>query len=55
MRAIRQGLRDGGYQALRDRVTSQFAAPSDDPQSTGNGPIQAHAETNLASDPRLDE
>jgi len=55
MRAIRQGLRDGGYQALRDRVTSQFAAPSDDPQSTGNGPIRAHAETDPASDPRLDE
>jgi len=55
MRAIRQGLRDGGYQALRDRVTSQFAALSDDPQSSGNGPIRAHAETEPASDARLDE
>jgi len=55
MRAIRQGLRDGGYRALRDRVMSQFAAPSDDPQSTGNGPIQAHSETDPASDLSLDE
>ena len=31
MRAIREGLRDGGYEALRDRVSSQFAAPDDDP------------------------
>ncbi|MGH2463600.1 MAG: tRNA guanosine(34) transglycosylase Tgt [Candidatus Limnocylindria bacterium] len=55
MRAIRQGLRDGGYQALRDRVTSQFAAPSDDPLSSGNGPIQAYAETDPVSRDRLDE
>jgi queuine tRNA-ribosyltransferase len=40
MRAIRQGLTDGGYEALRDRVTGQFAAPGDDPQSTDNQPIQ---------------
>jgi queuine tRNA-ribosyltransferase len=40
MRAIRQALTDGGYEALRDRVTGQFAAPDDDPQSTGNQPIQ---------------
>jgi queuine tRNA-ribosyltransferase len=40
MRAIRQALTDGGYEALRDRVTGQFAAPGDDPQSTGNEPIQ---------------
>jgi queuine tRNA-ribosyltransferase len=55
MRAIRKGLRDGGYQALRDRVTSQFAAPSGDPQSSGNGPIQARAETDAVSDARVDE
>ncbi|MGH2489568.1 MAG: tRNA guanosine(34) transglycosylase Tgt [Candidatus Limnocylindria bacterium] len=55
MRAIRKGLRDGGYQALRDRVTSQFAAPGGDPQSSGNGPIPAHAETEPASGARLDE
>jgi queuine tRNA-ribosyltransferase len=55
MRAIRQGLRDGGYQALRDRVTSQFGAPSGDPQSSGNGPILAHAETEPASGALLDE
>jgi queuine tRNA-ribosyltransferase len=40
MRAIRQGLTDGGYEALRDRVTGLFAAPGDDPQSTDNAPIQ---------------
>ncbi len=40
MRAIRQALTDGGYEALRDRVTGQFAAPDDDPQSTSNQPIQ---------------
>jgi queuine tRNA-ribosyltransferase len=40
MRAIRRGLTDGGYEALRDRVTGQFAAPGDDPQSTDNQPIQ---------------
>jgi queuine tRNA-ribosyltransferase len=40
MRAIRQALTDGGYEALRDRVTGQFAAPDDDPQSTSNEPIQ---------------
>ncbi len=40
MRAIRQALTDGGYEALRDRVTGQFAAPDDDPQSTSNAPIQ---------------
>jgi queuine tRNA-ribosyltransferase len=40
MRAIRQGLTDGGYEALRDRVTGQFAAPGDDPQSIDNQPIQ---------------
>ncbi len=40
MWAIRQALTDGGYEALRDRVTGQFAAPDDDPQSTSNGPIQ---------------
>jgi queuine tRNA-ribosyltransferase len=39
MRAIREGLTDGGYEALRDRVTGQFAAP-DDPQSSSNEPIQ---------------
>ncbi len=55
MRAIRKGLRDGGYQALRDRVTSQFAAPSGDPQSSGNGPIQAYSETEPASGARVDE
>ena len=55
MRGIRQGLADGGYQALRDRVTSQFAAPADDPQSTGNGPIQADIETDGVSDASLDE
>jgi tRNA-guanine family transglycosylase len=55
MRAIRKGLRDGGYQSLRDHVTSQFAAPSGDPQSSGNGPIRAHAETEPASGARLDE
>jgi queuine tRNA-ribosyltransferase len=55
MRAIRKGLRDGGYQALRDRVTSQFAAPSGGPQSSGNGPTQARAETEPASGARLDE
>lgn len=45
MRAIRQGLTDGGYEALRDRVTAQFAVPPADPQLAGNGPIQADAET----------
>jgi hypothetical protein len=40
MRAIRQALTDGGYEALRDRVTGQFAAPDDDPQSASNDPIQ---------------
>ena len=40
MRAIRQALTDGGYEALRDRVTGQFAAPDDDPQSSSNEPIQ---------------
>ena len=40
MRAIRQALTDGGYEALRDRVTGLFAAPGDDPQSTDNEPIQ---------------
>lgn len=55
MRAIRKGLRDGGYQALRDRLTSQFAAPSGDPQSSSNGPIRARAETEPASGGRLDE
>jgi queuine tRNA-ribosyltransferase len=55
MRAIRKGLRDGGYQSLRDHVTSQFAAPSGDPQSSGNGPIRAYAETEPASGARLDE
>ena len=55
MRAIREGLRDGGYEALRDRVSSQFAAPDDDPQSAGNEPIQASADTAPASGARLDE
>jgi queuine tRNA-ribosyltransferase len=40
MRGIRQALTDGGYGALRDRVTGLFAAPGDDPQSTDNEPIQ---------------
>ncbi|HEY7738928.1 MAG TPA: tRNA guanosine(34) transglycosylase Tgt [Candidatus Limnocylindria bacterium] len=40
MRAIRQALTDGGYEALRDRVTGQFAAPDDDPQPIRNEPIR---------------
>lgn len=52
MEAIRRGLRDGGYQALRDRVMSQFAAPADGPQAAGNGPIQADFETASVSDDR---
>jgi len=55
MRAIREGLRDGGYEALRDRVSSQFAAPDDDPQPAGNEPIQASADTAPASGARLDK
>jgi queuine tRNA-ribosyltransferase len=54
MEAIRRGLRDGGYQALRDRVTSQFA-PADGPQGTGNEPIQADAETASVSRDRSSE
>ena len=49
MRAIRQGLRDGTYDALRDRVMRQFAPSEDDSQSAGNGPIQADAETDPSS------
>ena len=55
MRAIRQGLRDGGYQALRDRVTSQFAPPDEDPQAAGNGPIRTAAETDRSAVDRRDE
>lgn len=55
MEAIRRGLRDGGYQALRDRVMSQFARPADGPQWTGNGPIQADFETASVSDDRPSE
>jgi queuine tRNA-ribosyltransferase len=55
LRAIRQGLAGGGYEALRDRVTRQFSAPDAGSQSAGNGPIQAAAETPDASVGRADE
>jgi queuine tRNA-ribosyltransferase len=55
MRAIRQGLTDGGYEALRDRVNRQFAAPGDDPQSTDNAPIRARPDAAPASITDRDE
>ena len=48
MRAIRQGLRDGGYTALRERVTGQFAARADDAQSADNGPVRPDPDTESA-------
>jgi hypothetical protein len=55
MRAIRQGLTNGGYEALRDRVNRQFAAPGDDPQWTDNAPIQARPDAAPASITDRDE